>query len=68
MVNHGAYRVVYTNLQEVYVKKGSRIQVQQPIGKLLTDSDKKTEAHIEIWKISNAGVTKENPQLWLLKQ
>jgi len=68
MVNHGAYRVVYTNLQEVYVKKGSRIQVQQPIGKLLTDSDKKTEAHIEIWKISNAGVTKENPELWLLKQ
>lgn len=68
MVSHGAYRVVYTNLQEVYIKKGSNLSVGQKIGKLLTDGDKKTEAHIEIWKITNAGVTKENPQLWLLKQ
>lgn len=68
MVSHGAYRVVYTNLQEVFVSKGDVIQIQQPLGKLLTDSEKKTDAHIEIWKISNAGVSKENPQLWLMKQ
>jgi septal ring factor EnvC (AmiA/AmiB activator) len=68
MVSHGAYRVVYTNLQHVYVSKGDKVKVQEAIGKVLTDADKKTEAHIEIWKISNAGVNKENPQHWLLKQ
>lgn len=68
MVNHGAYRVVYTNLQEVFVAKGSKIKVGDVIGKVLTNTEQKTEAHIEIWKISNAGVNKENPENWLLKQ
>jgi murein hydrolase activator len=69
IVSHGAYRTVYTNLQEVYVTTGEKIDTKQTIGLLMTDEeDKKTIAHLEIWKISTAGTTKQNPALWIFQK
>jgi septal ring factor EnvC (AmiA/AmiB activator) len=69
IVNHGGYRTVYSNLKEVYVSKGQSISAKEAIGIVLTDEvDGKTEAHIEIWKVSEKGTVKEDPARWILRQ
>ncbi|MGY6561396.1 MAG: murein hydrolase activator EnvC family protein [Luteibaculaceae bacterium] len=68
MISHGGYISVYANLKEVFVKKGDKVETKQFIGKVLTnESTGKTEAHLEIWKISGSGSDKQNPQLWIAK-
>jgi septal ring factor EnvC (AmiA/AmiB activator) len=69
IINHGGYRSVYTNLQEVFVSKGQKIESKQSIGTVLTDeSTGKSEAHLEIWKVDQSGTTKQDPALWIYKQ
>jgi septal ring factor EnvC (AmiA/AmiB activator) len=69
IISHGAYRTVYTNLLEVYVTTGETVDTKQAIGVLMTDEeDKKTVAHLEIWKISSAGTTKQNPASWIYQK
>lgn len=68
IISHGAYRSVYTNLLEVFVTTGEKVSTKQSIGILQTDEeDGKTIAHLEIWKISGSGTTKQNPGLWIFK-
>ncbi len=68
MISHGNYRTVYANLQEVFVKKGDKIDTKQKIGKLLpSDTGNVSEAHLEIWKISSSSTSTVNPELWILK-
>ncbi len=69
IVNHGGYRTVYSNLKEVFVSKGQKITAKESIGIVLTDEvNGKTEAHIEIWKVSQKGTTKEDPAKWIFRQ
>lgn len=65
IVNHGAYRTVYANLKEVNVKAGDTVDAGQVLGKALSDQEK-TEAHLEIWQISDAGGNALNPISWLV--
>jgi septal ring factor EnvC (AmiA/AmiB activator) len=68
MVSHGGYITVYANLKEVFVKKGDKVETKQYLGKVLTnEATGKTEAHLEVWKISGAGSEKQNPEIWLVK-
>lgn len=69
IINHGGYRSVYSNLKEVFVSKGQAISAKEAIGLVLTDEvDGKTEAHIEIWKVSEKGTVKEDPAKWITRQ
>ncbi len=62
IVKHGEYFTVYSNLIDVYVKRGDIIKTQQNLGLIYTDpEDNKTELHFEIWK----GKTLLNPSYWL---
>ena len=64
MIRHGEYLTVYSNLSEVYVKKGDQVETKQSIGKVYTDKkEMKTEIHFELWK----GKTLLNPANWLAK-
>ncbi len=64
MIRHGEYLTVYSNLSEVYVKKGDKVETKQSIGKVYTDKkEMKTEIHFELWK----GKTLLNPANWLAK-
>lgn len=68
MVSHGSYRTVYSNLQEVYVKKGDAISIKQKLGKLLpASSGNVSEAHFEIWYITSSGMKSQNPSLWIYR-
>lgn len=64
MVRHGEYLSVYSNLKEVFVQKGDKVETKEPIGSLLTDPSKgKTEIHFEVWK----GQETMNPTTWLYR-
>lgn len=66
VVNHGAYRSVYSNLREVTVSKGQHVDTKQPIGVVMTDDGSST-AHIEIWKITGDGLVKVDPGQWIFQ-
>ncbi len=69
ILRHGEYFSVYGNLRETYVKKGDHLITKQEIGIVFTDSKKfKTEAHLEIWKISKNGTIKLDPEIWIAKR
>ncbi|HKL03538.1 MAG TPA: peptidoglycan DD-metalloendopeptidase family protein [Cryomorphaceae bacterium] len=69
IVNHGGYRSVYSNLKDVFVSKGQKVDNKDAIGTVLTDeSSGKTEAHIEIWKVDSTGTTKQDPALWIYRK
>ncbi|MCC7051401.1 MAG: peptidoglycan DD-metalloendopeptidase family protein [Bacteroidia bacterium] len=62
IIRHGEYLSVYSNLKEVYVKKGDKVKTKQSIA--ITDIDNesgKSEVHLEIWK----GNVTLNPELWI---
>ncbi len=63
IVRHGNYLTVYSNLSEVYVKKGDKVKTRQPLGKIFTDNedDNSTILHFELRKEK----VKQNPLVWL---
>ncbi len=64
MIRHGEYLSVYSNLVEVYVQKGQKVNTKDELGKIFTDKkESKTELHFELWK----GKTLLNPSNWLAK-
>ena len=69
IVAHGNYRTIYSNLQEVYVKKGDKIETKQEIGALLVGQDGNlSEVHFEIRKITPEGdISNINPSYWLVR-
>lgn len=69
IVNHGAYRTVYSNLNEVFVSQGQEIDLKQMIGSVMTNVQSgKTESHFEILFINSKGeFVKQNPALWIAR-
>ena len=64
MIRHGAYTTVYSNLDQVSVKKGDKVTTKQTIGRVATNQEEgKTELQFQVWK----GVTKMDPALWLAR-
>jgi murein hydrolase activator len=63
IVRHGQYLTVYSNLVDVTVKKGDKINVRQNLGTVYTDpaDGNKAILKFQIWKES----TKLNPEEWL---
>ncbi|MDT8393874.1 MAG: peptidoglycan DD-metalloendopeptidase family protein [Bacteroidales bacterium] len=62
IIRHGEYLTVYSNLDEVLVSKGERVDTKQKIGRVYTNkNENKTQIHFEIWKAKEL----MNPALWL---
>ncbi len=66
IVSHGAYRTVYSNLREVSVAKGQKVETKQNVGTVLTDENGSV-AHVELWKITPDGLVKVDPGPWLFR-
>lgn len=65
IVRHGEILTVYSNLEEVYVKKDQEVDVYTNLGRVYTgDGINSNILHFEIWK----GEAKQDPELWLRKQ
>ena len=64
IMRHGAYLTVYSNLGDVYVKKGDEVSTRQTIGTAYTDpSNAKTMIHFEVWQ----GTSLMNPESWIAR-
>jgi murein hydrolase activator len=65
IIRHGDYLSVYSNLIEVTVSNGQKVNVREELGTIATDPrDSKTHIHLEIWH----GNQKLNPSDWISKQ
>lgn len=63
MVRHGEYLTVYTNLDNLSVKKGDKVKTGQALGRVFSDTsdDNRTTLHFEVRKER----TKLNPLNWV---
>lgn len=61
IVRHGNYLTVYSNLVEVFIKKGDTVNVKQKIGKLAVSSGNNSTLNFQVWRDKD----NLNPQLWL---
>ena len=64
IVTHGAYRTVYSNLRDVAVAKGQKVETKQAVGTVLSEEGTAV-AHVEIWKVTAEGLVKVDPSPWL---
>lgn len=62
IIKHGEYFTVYTNLDEVFVKRGDKVNTKETIGRVHTNLEGKTELHFQVWK----GKTLQNPAYWII--
>lgn len=60
ILRHGQYYTVYSNLEEIFVKRGESIAARQPIGRL---GNRKPEVHFEVWRDKQ----RLDPVLWVSK-
>ncbi len=65
IIRHGAFLSVYSNLKEVLVKAGDKVDTKQIIGTVFTDfdDDNKTILKFQIWKENQ----KMNPEDWIVR-
>ncbi len=58
ILQHGQYYTVYSNLDEIYVRRGDQVKARQSIGRL---DNQKPEVHFEIWREKQ----RLNPVQWV---
>ncbi|MBR2771350.1 MAG: peptidoglycan DD-metalloendopeptidase family protein [Bacteroidales bacterium] len=64
ILRHGEYFTVYSNLENVTVRRGDKVKTKQNIGMVHTNkTEGKTELHFELLKEQN----RQNPANWLSK-
>lgn len=62
ILKHGDFLTVYSNLDQVFVKKGDKIEHRQKLGVIHTDTkESRTKLHFEIWK----GKELQDPEHWI---
>lgn len=62
IVRHGDYLTVYSNLENVSVKKGDKVKTRQSLGTVSTgQGESKSRLHFELWQ----GTIVQNPAGWL---
>lgn len=63
IVRHGEFLTVYSNLGQLFIKKGDKVKTKQRIGVIQSDENGKTRIHFELWQGKNI----QNPESWILK-
>ena len=64
IIRHGEYFTVYSNLENVAVKRGDKVKTKQNLGAVHTNkTENKTELHFELLKEQN----RQDPANWLSK-
>ena len=66
IVKHGNYRSVYSNIQDAYVKIGSKVITKQNIGSLIQEGNISI-CNFEIHQVINGVIQSLNPSLWISK-
>ena len=64
IITHGGYKTVYSNLTNVTVEKGSKLNRGTKIGTVIHQLSG-TEIHFEVWKVAGSERAPQNPTFWL---
>ena len=64
IITHGGYKTVYSNLQNIEVDKGDKVDRGKKIGEVMALSQG-TAIHFEIWKVAGDERSPQNPKSWL---
>ena len=67
IITHGGYKTVYSNLQNLEVAKGDKVDRGKKIGEVMSISQG-TVIHFEIWKVAGDERSPQNPKSWLQAQ
>jgi murein hydrolase activator len=65
IIKHGNYRTVYSNLADVNVSIGSKVNTKQSIGTLLPGDGNFSICHFEVHLVNSNGTQSLNPSLWI---
>lgn len=64
ILKHGEFLTVYSNLDQVFVRRGDKVALRQSLGIIHTDAaEARTKLHFEIWK----GKELQNPEHWIAR-
>lgn len=64
LIRHGEYLTIYSNLEDIYIKVGDKVETKQKIASIMYDAESATTVlHLELWK----GKVKYDPKHWLYK-
>lgn len=64
ILKHGEFLTVYSNLDQVFVRRGDKVALRQSLGVIHTDAaEARTKLHFEIWK----GKELQNPEHWIAR-
>lgn len=63
IIRHGEFLTVYSNLDQLFVKKGDKVKTKQRIGLIQKEDSGKAKLHFELWQGKNI----QNPESWILK-
>jgi septal ring factor EnvC (AmiA/AmiB activator) len=62
LIRHGNYFTVYSNLEDVYVKTGDKVDILEEIGSVASDPETgESTVHFELWK----NTENQDPKPWL---
>ena len=62
LIRHGNYFTVYSNLAEVFVAKGAKVNTKEAIGRVMEDSETGASVmHFELWM----NTQNQDPKPWL---
>lgn len=62
LIRHGNYFTVYSNLEEVFVKTGDKVNTKDVIGRVAADPETgESTLHFELWMDTN----NQDPKPWL---
>lgn len=68
IINHGAYRTVYSNLAQCPVAKGDVVDLGTFLGTVRGGAGENAVLHFEVWKIAGDNRTPQDPRAWLTKR
>lgn len=68
IINHGAYRTVYSNLAQCPVSKGDVVDLGTFLGTVRGGASENAVLHFEVWKIAGDNRTPQDPRAWLTKR
>lgn len=64
ILKHGEFLTVYSNLDQVFVRRGDKVALRQSLGVIHTDAgEARTRLHFEIWK----GKELQDPEHWIAR-
>lgn len=67
IITHGSYKSVYSGLDQVLVRVGDQVGLQQKIGTTWFNGEESI-LHFEVWKVSAEAGSAQNPELWISRR